>query len=245
MTHDIDIRPEVKERVRARRGRLHLYDRLDPRRTAHLVIDMQNAFVAPDAPFEVPAARGVVDAINRTNAALRTLGVRVVWITHRNLRHGADGGAGSAISNEAGSDWALYFTHLVTPERARVALDWLQPEHAGSRLWPRLEVRPEDAAIVKCRYSALIPGSSSLERYLRSNGVENLLISGTKTNVCCESTARDAMMLDFRTVLLSDCTAAETDDEHRATLENMIRNFADVMTGAQAVSVLSGTPLNE
>jgi ureidoacrylate peracid hydrolase len=100
-------------------------------------------------------------------------------------------------------------------------------------------------AIVKGRYSALIQGSSSLERYLRSNGIENLLISGTKTNVCCEATARDAMMLDFRTVMLSDSTAASSDDEHRTTLENMIRSFADVMTGAQAVAVLSGTPLNE
>ena len=238
MTHDVDIRPEVKERVRARRGRLHLYDRLDPLRTAHLVIDMQNVFVAPGAPIEVPAARGIVEPINRTNAGLRALGVRVVWVTHRNLRHGAGDDAGS-------NDWALYYAHLLTPERARVALDWFQPGHDGARLWPGLEVRPEDAAIVKCRYGALIQGSSSLERYLRANGIENLLISGTKTNVCCEATARDAMMLDFRTVMLSDCTAAESDDEHRATLENMIRNFADVMTGTQALAVLSGTPLNE
>ena len=63
--------------------------------------------------------------------------------------------------------------------------------------------------------------------------------------MCCESTARDAMMLDFRTVLLSDCTAAQSDEEHRMTLENMITQFADVMTGAQAVSVLKGNPLNE
>jgi ureidoacrylate peracid hydrolase len=53
------------------------------------------------------------------------------------------------------------------------------------------------------------------------------------------------MMLDFRTVMLSDCTAAQTDDEHRTTLENMITQFADVMTGAQALSVLKGQPLNE
>jgi ureidoacrylate peracid hydrolase len=233
MTHEVEIRPEVKERVRQRRGRLHFYDRLDPRRTAQIVIDMQNVFVAPGAPIEVPAARGIVERINETNRALRALGVRIVWVTHRNLRHGD------------GNDWALYYDHVMTPEGAREALDWFQPEHAGSRIWSGLEVRPEDAQIVKCRYSALIQGSSGLERYLRSNGIENLLISGTKTNVCCESTARDAMMLDFRTVMLSDCTAAQSDEEHRATLENMIRNFADVMTGAQALSVLAGNPLNE
>jgi ureidoacrylate peracid hydrolase len=233
MAHDAGISPELKARLRRWRGKLHFYDRLDPSRTAHLVIDMQNIFVAPGAPIEVPAARGIVDQINQTNRALRALGVRVVWVTHRNLRQGDS------------SDWVLYYDNIVSPDGARRALDWFHPEHEGSRLWPGLEVRPEDASIVKCRYSALIQGSSSLERYLRSNGIENLLISGTKTNVCCEATARDAMMLDFRTVMLSDCTAAASDDEHRATLENMIRSFADVMTGAQALSVLAGNPLNE
>jgi ureidoacrylate peracid hydrolase len=233
MAHDVEISPEVKERVRRFRGKLHFYDRLDPSRTAHLVIDMQNVFVAPGAPLEVPAARGVVDQINQVNRALRALGVRVVWVTHRNLRHGR------------GNDWVLLYDHVLPADRAQQALDWFQPGHEGGRLWPGLEVRPDDMAIVKGRYSALIQGSSSLERYLRSNGIENLLISGTKTNVCCEATARDAMMLDFRTVMLSDSTAASSDDEHRTTLENMIRSFADVMTGAQAVAVLSGTPLNE
>jgi ureidoacrylate peracid hydrolase len=231
--HDVDIRDEIKARVRARRGRLHFYERLDPARTAHVVIDMQNVFVAPGAPIEVPMARTVVDRINETNRALRALGVRIVWITHRNLRQGG------------ANDWALYYDHVMTPERAETVLDWFDPAHDGSQLWPGLETRPEDVRIVKCRYSALIQGSSGLERYLRSNGLENLLISGTKTNVCCESTARDAMMLDFRTVMLSDCMAAQSDDEHRMTLENMITQFADVMTGAQAISVLKGNPLNE
>ncbi len=233
MAHDVEIRPEIRERVLRRRGKLHFYDRLDPARTAHLVIDMQNVFVAPGAPIEVPEARGVVERINETNRALRALGVKIVWITHRNLRHGAR------------SDWALYYDHVMTPERADEVLDWFQPGHEGGELWAGLEARPEDARIVKCRYSALIQGSSGLERYLRSNGFENLLISGTKTNVCCESTARDAMMLDFRTVMLADCMAAQTDDEHRTTLENMITQFADVMTAAQALSVLRGNPLNE
>ena len=54
MGGEILIRQEIIDRVLARRGRLHLYDRLDPKRTALLVVDMQNAFVAPGAPSEVP-----------------------------------------------------------------------------------------------------------------------------------------------------------------------------------------------
>ncbi|MBT7294315.1 MAG: isochorismatase family protein, partial [Rhodospirillaceae bacterium] len=61
-----------------------------------------------------------------------------------------------------------------------------------------------------------------------------------KTNVCCESTARDAMMLDFKTVMLSDCCAALSDDEHRATLETFIQQFGDVMTADEALAALGG-----
>ncbi len=64
---------------------------------------------------------------------------------------------------------------------------------------------------------------------LRGLGLDTLLIAGTKTNVCCESTARDAMMLDFGVVMVSDATAALSDDEHRATLETMIQQFGDVL----------------
>ena len=69
--------------------------------------------------------------------------------------------------------------------------------------------------MLKNRYSALIPGSSPLERVLRGMGIDTILVAGTKTNVCCESTARDAMMLDFKVVLVEDCCAALSDDEHR------------------------------
>ena len=68
-------------------------------------------------------------------------------------------------------------------------------------------------------------------------GKDTLLIAGTKTNVCCECTARDAMMLDYKVVMLSDCTAALSDDEHRATLENMIQQFGDVLTADEVLSL--------
>ena len=73
---------------------------------------------------------------------------------------------------------------------------------------------------------------------LREKGIDTLLIAGTKTNVCCECRARDAMMLDYKVVMLSDCTAALSDDEHRATLENMIQQFGDVLTADEALALL-------
>jgi ureidoacrylate peracid hydrolase len=73
---------------------------------------------------------------------------------------------------------------------------------------------------------------------LRNYGIDTLLIAGTKTNICCESTARDAMMLDFKVVMVSDCCAALSDDEHLATLETFIQQFGDVMTGGEVLKAL-------
>jgi ureidoacrylate peracid hydrolase len=108
------------------------------------------------------------------------------------------------------------------------------------RVWTGLTTSPRDLTIIKNRYSALIAGSSSLERVLRSLGVDTVLIAGTKTNVCCEATARDAMMLDFKVVMVSDCCAALSDDEHRASLETIIQQFGDVLTGDEVFARLDG-----
>jgi ureidoacrylate peracid hydrolase len=92
--------------------------------------------------------------------------------------------------------------------------------------------------VFKNRYSALIAGASTLEPMLRNFGIDTLLIAGTKTNICCESTARDAMMLDFKVVMVSDCCAALSDDEHLATLETFIQQFGDVMTAGEVLKAL-------
>ncbi len=89
--------------------------------------------------------------------------------------------------------------------------------------------------MLKNRYSAFIPGSSPIERILRGMGIDTILIAGTKTNVCCKSTARDAMMLDFKVIMVEDCCAALSDDEHRSALENIIQQFGDVMTASEVL----------
>jgi ureidoacrylate peracid hydrolase len=222
--HQVAIRPGIIERVLARRGRLHLYDRLDARCTALVVIDMQNAFVAPGAPIEVPGARDIVPAINRLATELRRRGVPVIWVLHQNA---ADG-----------RDWERFFGCFIAPENRARAAQALSTGSELQRLWPGLSVQAGDVAVTKNRYSALIPGASSLTEVLRARGIDTLLIAGTKTNVCCECTARDAMMLDYKVVLLCDCTAALSDDEHLATLENVIQQFGDVMTADDALALL-------
>ena len=78
--HQVEISQEIVDRVVAKRDRLHLFDSLDPNRTAFVVIDMQNAFCEPDAPVEVPASRDIVPAINKLADELRSLGGTVIWV---------------------------------------------------------------------------------------------------------------------------------------------------------------------
>ena len=119
---------------------------------------------------------------------------------------------------------------MLTPERSRRRLAELASDSPGFALHAELDARPEDPRVVKRCYSALTPGSSNLAEVLRSRGIDTLLVGGTVTNVCCESTARDAMMMDFRTVMVDDALSAVTADEHFHSLCHWILFFGDVLS---------------
>jgi ureidoacrylate peracid hydrolase len=223
--HPTGIRQEIIDRVMARRGRVHWFDRLEAKKTALVAIDMQNTFCAPGSPAEVPAAREIVPNINRLAASLRKLGSPVIWVLHANTHH------------KGASDWELFFDNVVAAEVRTRTIESLAP--GRQQVYTGLTATADDIVVIKNRYSALVPGSSTLERVLRNLGVDTLLIAGTKTNVCCESTARDAMMLDFKVVMVSDCCAALSDDEHRATLETHIQQFGDVATTDEVLGWLN------
>jgi len=222
--HQTEIRREILDRVLARRGRIHWFDVLDPQKTALVVVDMQNTFCEPGGPAEVPASRSIVDNINELTGGLRARGVPVIWILHANTHLGER------------SDWEMFFNYVVADEVRKRTIESLSP--GRQQVWAELTTSPRDLTIFKNRYSALIAGSSSLERVLRNLGIDTILIAGTKTNVCCEATARDAMMLDFKVVMVSDCCAALSADEHRASLETIIQQFGDVLTGEDVLARL-------
>ena len=131
-----------------------------------------------------------------------------------------------------------FFNNFVAEEVRAKTIESLTPGNPDTLIWQELAQKSEDTHIFKIRYSALIHGSSSLERILRGHGIKNILIAGTKSNVCCEATGRDAMMLDFNTVMISDCTAALSDEEHRASLETFIQQFGDVVTHSEAIELV-------
>ena len=218
------IRSHIVDRVIARRGKLHWFDTLDPMKTALLVIDMQSTFCEPGSPAEVANSRNIVEPINRLTQKLRKKSIPIFWVLHANTHLGEK------------SDWEIFFNHVVANDVRTKTIDSLMP--GKQTVWRDLETSPQDICITKNRYSALIAGSSTLENQLRNFGVDTLLIAGTKTNICCESTARDAMMLDFRVVMLSDCCAALSEEEHQSSLETFIQQFGDVMTASEALDKL-------
>jgi ureidoacrylate peracid hydrolase len=220
--HRVSIRRHIIDRMLARRGEVHWFTRLDPATTALLIIDMQDTFCRPDAPAEVPEARSIVPNINRLASRLRAMEVPVIWILHANTFH------------EGGSDWELFFNNVTrNADMRRRTMECLSPER--QKVWQEVKVDAADVILLKNRYSALAHGASTLERVLRNRGIDTVLVGGTKTNVCCDSTARDAMMLDFKAVLVSDCCAALSDEEHLAALETFIQQFGDVLTSDEVL----------
>jgi ureidoacrylate peracid hydrolase len=222
--HKLAIAPAETARVKQRSGKEHPFDVLDPRRTALLVIDLQNYFLKPGAQGETPRARAIVPTVNRLAEELRGRGGHVVWI--RNSTAGTR------------KTWSVFHQCLMTPQRQQRRYKEMQKGGDGYEFWDALDIKPGDAKIDKKRFSAFVQGSSRIERHLRGRGVDTVLIAGTATNVCCESTARDAMMLNFKVVMVADALAARSDELHKAALTAFYSNFGDVQTVGEVVASL-------
>ncbi len=214
----------IRLRILQRRGRLRVFANPDPTRMALVIVDMQNVFCQPGGALEIPASRETAGNINRLAAACRAKDIPVIWIR--------------SYHPPGGADWRMFFDHFISPERGRLAAEQLQESNPGSAIYSEMRVEPSDYIVSKNRYSCLVPGSSSLERLLRSLNRETLILCGTRTNVCCESTARDAMMLDFKVLFVSDGTSALSPVEHQATLDTLAQSFADVVTTEEVLKDL-------
>jgi len=223
--HTLSIPQSVVDRVVARRGREHVHDVLDPARTALVVVDMQNAFMLPGVAHALcPMAEKIVPNINRLAQAVRMTGGTVIWIK-------------TTFKDDALKNWSTYF-EMVKPEQGARRVAALTAGSKGHELWSALDVRADDLIVEKNRFSAFIQGSSNLAEVLRARGLDTVLITGTVTNVCCESTARDAMMLNFKTIMVTDGNAAVTDEDHNASLCAFYLTFGDVMPTDMLVTCL-------
>jgi ureidoacrylate peracid hydrolase len=193
---------------------------IDPAKTAMIVVDMQNDFVAKGAPMETPAARAMVPQLAKALKFCREVGIRVVYTTHAHRRDGCDMGL---------------FDDLWPPIASRAGL---MDETAGIEIYPELAPAAGEHVIKKHRYSGFY--GTDLDIILREWGVDTVIVSGTTTENCCHATARDAMFRNYRVVFLSDATgtfdypdvgfgAMSADQVHKATLAILSVSTAHVM----------------
>ena len=215
--HPSGLNERVVAKVFARRGRLHAYETIEPARTALAVIDMTCGPVEED-----PNCRAIVPAINAVADRLRRAGGTVAWVT---------------MAPTSGADPAM--AAIVGAERARLFHEMARTEDPRSRLWPEFEVAEGDLHAAKRGVSAFFPGKCDLADRLAERSIDCVLIAGTVTNVCCESSARDAVELGYRVIMISDGLAGHAFGLHEASLTTFYRIFGDVRPAAEVLELIS------
>jgi ureidoacrylate peracid hydrolase len=227
--HRVALPNYVTERIALRRGSPHAFERIDPARTALVVVDLQNGFMAPGQPAEMPVARAIVPNVNRLADAAREAGGTVIWLKH-------------TYDQETAQTWSIWRTSFISSDWGRRMEEAFTPGNFGHEIYAALKMAPDDMVVFKRRFSALVQGSSGLDQILRQKGIDTLVIVGTATNVCCESTLRDGMMMNYKCIMVSDANATRTDEEHNATIATVAVIFGDVRTTDEVVALFHARP---
>jgi ureidoacrylate peracid hydrolase len=222
--HDLSLDPAVVVRARVRRGGEYAFSSVDPARTALLAIDLQNWTMDQTSPTYIPRAESLAGPVNGVARALRESGGTVVWTQME-------------VSGDAPHGWEVFYDGVVKSARDTFATV-LRPGSHWHQIFPQMRVEREDIISAKTRYSCLLEHSSDLDAVLRDRQIDTVLIAGVATNVCCESTARDAMMMGYRVIVLSDGCGCRSDHEHNASLSNLLNMFADIRTCASMINLL-------
>jgi nicotinamidase-related amidase len=166
-------------------------------------------------------AHGVVPQVNALATALRDAGGTVAWVVPGPSRR-------TAVDREFYGDEVA---------AAYAASGGSGP--VGERLWHELDVRDAtDLLVEKSAPSAFFPGRSPLPGLLSERGIDTVVVTGTVTNVCCESTVRDASTLGYRVVLVADGCAARNYQDHNASLHVVYRSFGDVRPTADVLDLI-------
>ncbi|MBN1211191.1 MAG: cysteine hydrolase [candidate division Zixibacteria bacterium] len=191
---------------------------LNPDRAALLVIDMQNFFLNPTSPTFTCGGLAVLPRIKLLVAAFRDADRPVIFTRHVHDPEGIDAGIMKW--------WWQGMCVEGTPE---------------SEIHPELAPRDDEKVILKHRYSAFY--NTDLETVLRGLQIEDLVISGIMTNLCCESTARDAYFRDYRLFFTADGTGSINEEMHLASLLNLAFGFAYITKTESIIEQLAVTPV--
>jgi ureidoacrylate peracid hydrolase len=194
---------------------------LNPKTTAHVVIDLQNGFVAPGSAVETPMTLRIMPQVNAISAAMRQAGTLNIFI-----RFTYDPG------------WTGFYGRFAPGKDAplKAAFTPGSEQHA---LWPGMDVQPQDLILDKTRFSAMIPGTCDLDAVLKARGIDTLVVTGCESNCCCESTIRDAQQMNYKIVFVADGNAAATDAAHNGAVADLFGVFGcDIATADEVIQRL-------
>jgi len=204
-----------------------LAEKTDPGHAALLIVDVQNDFCADNGAMhkegrDLTLVQAMVPRLARFIGEARAAGVPIVWI--RNLYNRTP-------------NWYLSEVWLEQAERRRRGLyverPVCQPDDWSGDFY-QVRPRPEDVIVTKHRFGAF--ENTDLELVLRSRGIRTVIMTGVATNVCVETTARQAFLKDYYVVFTSDCTATFSQAAHDATLYNIDQFFGEVASGEQVAA---------
>ena len=189
---------------------------VDLNRTAVIVVDMQNTFVSKGGMFDsfgidLSSTIKIIQPIQSIIAKARSSGVKVIYIAHRV----------SSDWHEVGPDSPFWFskTSSIYRERPELRDKLIVRGTWGAEIIDELKPDEDDVVIEKPRYSAF--SGTNLDMFLKNYDIKYLVFTGVATNVCVESSIRDAYHLEYFPILISDATATEPAKLQEATIRNV------------------------
>jgi ureidoacrylate peracid hydrolase len=209
---------------------------LEPRRTAVVVVDMQNAFVSKGGYLDllgvdISGAPGVIARTREVLAASRAAGMPVVFLQMGWARDLRDAGG------PASPNWHKANALRLMRRRPELEGTLMIQGTWDYALVDELKPEPEDLVVPKPRYSGFY--STNLDALLRERDVRTLVFTGVASNVCVESTLRDAFFLEYFPLWVADCSLPSGPPHlHDATVENVQRFFGWVTTTAEYVAAV-------
>ena len=188
-------------------------DRLEPGKTVLLMIDMEKAFIEPKAALHIMGAKYTVPACEAALDDARELGIRIIWIKREYSEDGSD---------------------METPRRKMLKKHGVTGVLAPGSTGVNSVEEPDgltrldtETVIIKPRWSAFF--KTDLDRMLKEEGVDTVILAGTTTPNCVRTTCYDSIAYDYRTLVLERCTSSQTDEIQHANLEDMRRAGAEII----------------
>lgn len=207
----------------------NLKERCDPKHAALIVVDVQNDFCSPKGSAgkrgeDVSAAMAIMTPLTRLIDEGRRIGLTIVYIrtTH--------------------SEWTDTPSWIYRSSQ-KSGLSTCREGTWGAEFLEGIAPLPSERVVIKHRYSAFI--NTDLNTVLKARNIQSVLVCGVATNVCVETTARDAYMYDYYVTMIEDCSAAYETKLHLGTLDNIRRHFGLVASASEIIDTWKDLPAKQ